>query len=124
MKEIKSDLAPAPIGPYSQAIISNGLVFISGQIPLDKNGNLLEATIDEQTRLIFNNIESILKEAGSSLDNLVKISVFLTNLDYFEAANKVFEEALKKPYPARETIEVSRLPKDADIEISVIAEPL
>ena len=122
MKEIKSAEAPAPVGPYSQAVMSGNLIFVSGQIALDESGNLLDASIEGQTRLIFRNITAILKEAGSGLNKIVKISVFLVNMDYFEAANKVFEEALEQPYPARETVEVSRLPKDADIEISVIAE--
>lgn len=122
MKEIKSNSAPQPIGPYSQAIQSSGLIFVSGQIALDQNGNLIDSEIEEQTKIIFENIESILHEAGSSLDKIVKISVFLKNIDFFTSANAVFEKILKSPYPARETVEVSRLPKDADIEISVIAE--
>ena len=122
MKEVKSNSAPAPVGPYSQAVTSNGFIFVSGQIPLDDNGQLLNGDIKQQTRLIFKNIEAILNEAGSGLDKIVKISVFLNNLDYFEAANEVFAEMLKEPYPARETIEISRLPKNADIEISAIAE--
>lgn len=121
MEQIHSKSAPAPVGPYSQAISSNGLVFVSGQIALDENGILADKDIAEQTKIIFKNIEAILIEAGSNLNKIVKISVFLINLDYFEAANSVFKEMLDEPFPARETVEVSRLPKNADIEISAIA---
>jgi 2-iminobutanoate/2-iminopropanoate deaminase len=122
MEQVKSSSAPAPVGPYSQAIKSNGFIFVSGQIAIDKSGKLVDKDINYQTKLIFKSIEAILMEAGSSLNKIVKVSVFLINIDYFKAANSVFAEIFKEPYPARETVEVACLPKNADIEISVIAE--
>lgn len=122
-KQIHTLNAPTAIGPYSQAIQTNNLLFVSGQIPLDpKTGSLIHGDIREQTRQIFKNIGEILKEANTTFENIVKLTVFLTDLTHFPVVNEVFSEFLSEPYPARSTIEVSRIPKDAQIEIEVIAQ--
>ncbi len=119
---IITEEAPLPIGPYSQAIKSNNLVFVSGQIPVDpKTGEVVDGTIADQTRQILNSIKVILETADSGINRIVKISVFMANLSYFEEVNSVFSEFFTVEPPARETVEVSRLPKDVNIEISCIA---
>lgn len=119
---IITEEAPLPTGPYSQAIKSNNLVFVSGQIPIDpKTGEVADGTLADQTRQILNNIKAILETADSGINRIVKISVFMANLSYFEEVNSVFSEFFTVEPPARETVEVSRLPKDVNIEISCIA---
>ncbi len=119
---IITEQAPLPVGPYSQAIKIENLIFVSGQIPLDpKTGEVVKGDIREKTRLVFRNIEAILQAANSSLSKIVKISVFLKRLGDFSDVNSVFEDVFTEAPPARETMEVSALPRDADIEISVIA---
>jgi 2-iminobutanoate/2-iminopropanoate deaminase len=119
---IITEEAPLPIGPYSQAIKSNNLVFVSGQIPVDpKTGEVVDGTLADQTRQILNSIKAILETADSGINRVVKISVFMANLSYFEEVNSVFSEFFTVEPPARETVEVSRLPKDVNIEISCIA---
>lgn len=114
--------APAPIGPYSQAIRTGGLIFTSGQIPIDPaSGELVAGDVKNQTRHVLSHLEAILKEGGSSLEQVVKVSVFLTRLDDFACVNEVFEEYFGEEPPARETVEVSRLPKGATLEISAVA---
>ena len=119
---IITEEAPLPVGPYSQAIKSDNLVFVSGQIPIDpKTGEMISGSLTEQTRQILANIGSILETADSGLSKIVKISVFLINMEDFEEVNSVFAEVFAVEPPARETVEVSRLPKEANIEISCIA---
>lgn len=119
---IITEEAPLPIGPYSQAIKSNNLVFVSGQIPIDPvTGGVVDGTLADQTRQILNNIRAILETADSGINRIVKISVFMANLSYFEEVNSVFSEFFTIEPPARDTVEVSRLPKDVNIEISCIA---
>lgn len=119
---IITEQAPLPLGPYSQAIKVGNLVFVSGQIPLDPaTGEVRNEDIKEATRLVFRNIEVILEAADSSLSKIVKASVFLKRLSDFPRVNAVFEEVFTEAPPARETVEVSGLPRDVDIEISVIA---
>ena len=121
-KEIKTDKAPKAIGPYSQAIMANGLIFASGQIAFDPStGELNTGNIEEQTRLVLNNLKAILEAAGSSLDKAVKCTVFLQDLNDYSRMNEVYGEFFKPPYPARAAFQVARLPKDAKIEIEVIA---
>lgn len=123
MKEvIFSDKAPTPIGPYSQAIKVGNLVFVSGQIPLDINGKIVGNTIEEQTRQVMENIKAILEKANSSIDNIVMSFVFLKNLNDFQKFNEVYSSYFKEKPPARVTVEVSKLPREALIEIAVIAE--
>ncbi len=114
--------APGPTGPYSQATKFNNLVFISGQIAIDpKSGVVIEGGVKEQTKQIFENIKAILEAADSSLEKVLKITVYLRNMDFFKTVNEVFNEYLKGNYPARETVEVCRLPGEVDVEISAIA---
>jgi 2-iminobutanoate/2-iminopropanoate deaminase len=114
--------APKPLGPYSQAVRAGELLFVSGQLPLDIHGALVGADdIGAQTAAVLANIEAILEEAGSSLDKVVKTTVFLTNLDHFAGMNDVYAATFPHPYPARSTVEIGRLPKGMLIEIECIA---
>ncbi len=123
MKKIQTEHAPAAIGPYSQAVEAAGLLFVSGQIPLDpKTGKLVEATIEAQTRQVLANIEAVLHAAGLSWKNVVKTEVFMKDLQQFKEMNALYAE--KFPHeikPARQTIQAARLPMDVLIEISCIA---
>ena len=120
-KIIYSQDAPEAIGPYSQAILSNNTLYCSGQIALDKNGNLKNKNIEEETNQIIKNIEAVLKKAEMNFSNVVKTTIFLKNMNDFNVVNNIYQNLFKKDPPARETVEVSRLPKDVNIEISVIA---
>ncbi len=123
MKEvIRTKEAPQAIGPYSQGIIANGFIFVSGQIGLDpKTGEIPSPEIEVQTAQVLENIRAILKEGGSDLDWVVKSTVYLTDLDDFLPFNQVYENYFPKDPPARATVEVARLPKGAKVEIEVIA---
>jgi 2-iminobutanoate/2-iminopropanoate deaminase len=120
---VTTDGAPAPVGgaPYSQAIAAAGLVFAAGQVPLDPSGTLVEGGIEAQTHRCFDNVEAILTAAGSGLDRVVKTTVFMTDLNEFGAMNGVYAERMPSPFPARSTVEVSRLPAGARVEIEVVA---
>jgi len=120
---IKTDKAPAPIGPYNQAVKSGGLLFVSGQIAIDPESNTLECDdIRKETQRVMKNIESVLKRAGMSLDQVVKCSIFLKDMNQFPIVNEVYGTFFTAGRePARETVEVARLPKDVNVEISVIA---
>lgn len=110
--------APAAIGPYSQAIKSGSLVFLSGQIPLDPGTmELAGAGIEEQTQQVFRNLRAVATAAGGSLNDIVKLTIFLTDLNEFATVNSIMAEHFSEPYPARATIEVSALPKGAIVEI-------
>jgi len=114
--------APQAIGPYSQAIKAGGFVFVSGQIPIDPaTGLIVQAEVAAQTDRVLQNLKSILTAAGTSLDNVVKTTVFLKSMGDFAAMNEVYARFWKKAPPARSTVEVSRLPKDVLVEIDVIA---
>ena len=113
--------APEAIGPYSQAIFSNETLYCSGQIALDKNGNLKNSNIEDETVQIFKNINAILNEVNMTFENIVKSTIFLKNMDDFSIVNSIYAKYFKASPPARETVEVSRLPKNVNIEISVIA---
>lgn len=120
--EIKTDKAPKAIGPYSQAIMANGLIFASGQIAINPStGELITGTIEEETRLVLNNLKAVLEAAGSSFDKVIKCTVFLQNMDDFSRMNAVYGEFFKPPYPARAAVQVARLPKDVKVEIEAIA---
>ncbi|MCI2414457.1 MAG: RidA family protein [Candidatus Aramenus sp.] len=123
MKEVVfSERAPKPIGPYSQAIKSSGLIFVSGQIPVDpKTNNVVSGGIREQTKQVMENIKTILEEKGFSMDNVVMAFVYLKNMNDFPAFNEVYSSYFSKEPPARVTVEVSRLPKDVLIEVACIA---
>lgn len=123
-KVIFTNQAPVPVGPYNQAIaVTGGLLFVAGQIPLDpKTGEIVgEGDITVQTRQVMSNIQAILKEAGTNWQNVVKTSVFLTDLGNFVAMNQVYGEYFPENAPARACVEVSRLPKDVLVEIECIA---
>jgi 2-iminobutanoate/2-iminopropanoate deaminase len=119
---IKIQNAPSPVGPYSQAVRHNGLIIASGQIALDpKTGILNTTSIKTETSQILKNIDSLLDSCNLKRENILKCSIFLKNMDDFDKVNEVYSDFFKEPYPARETVEVARLPKDANIEISFIA---
>jgi 2-iminobutanoate/2-iminopropanoate deaminase len=122
-KQILTKNAPAPIGPYSQAIAIDGkLVYTAGQIPLDPATNqLVEGDIKAQTRRVMQNLDAILKEAGASLKSVIKTTVFLKDMGEFAAMNEVYGEFLGAAAPARSTVEVARLPRDVRVEIEAIA---
>ncbi|MCF6246344.1 MAG: Rid family detoxifying hydrolase [Desulfobacula sp.] len=122
MKQIFADKAPAAIGPYCHAIVHNDLAFCSGQIPLDPDTmEIVGITIEEQTARVMKNIEIVLADIGTSMDKIIKATIFLNTMDDFLGMNKVYEEALKGHKPARSAFEVGRLPKDALVEIECIA---
>lgn len=114
--------APKAIGPYSQAIIANGFVYTAGQVGTDpKTGTLVDGGIVEQTGQALKNIEAVLKASGSSLDDVVKTTVFLADMNDFAKMNEIYAKRFKAPFPARSTVQVARLPRDAKIEIEAIA---
>jgi len=119
---VHSDAAPKAIGPYSQAIVANGLVFCSGQTPIDPaTGNLVEGGIEAQTQQVFKNLIAVLAAAGTDLDHVVKSNVFLKDMNNFAAMNGVYASYFKGAPPARSTVEVARLPKDCMVEIEMVA---
>jgi 2-iminobutanoate/2-iminopropanoate deaminase len=122
MKQIFSQKAPAAIGPYCHAIVHNDMVFCSGQIPLDpETMEIVGTTIGEQTAQVIKNIETVLLEVGTSLDKIIKTTIFLNTMDDFMGMNKVYEDCLGGHKPARSAFEVGKLPKDALVEIECIA---
>lgn len=123
MKKIVSTKnAPSAIGPYSQAVIAGNLIFTSGQIALrPENGELVNGTLAEEVHQVMQNIEAVLSAAGSSLSEIVKTSIFLKDMNSFGEVNELYAGYFESDYPARETVEVARLPKDVKVEISVIA---
>ncbi|WRD91685.1 RidA family protein [Helicobacter pylori] len=123
MKEvIHSTLAPKAIGPYSQAIATNDLVFVSGQLGIDASTGEFKGTdIHSQTTQSMENIKAILKEAGLGMDSVVKTTILLKSLDDFAVVNEIYGNYFKEPYPARATFQVAKLPKDALVEIEAIA---
>lgn len=121
-KIIATDKAPAAIGPYSQAVEVNGLVYTSGVIPVDPaTGNIPEGSV-AQARQAFTNMKNLVEAAGSSMDKVLKTTVFIKEMNDFAAINEVYAEFFPEPYPARSCVEVARLPKDVMLEIEVIAE--
>ncbi len=123
MREIiETKDAPAPIGPYSQAVRANGFVFVSGQVPLrPETGTVVEGDIALQTRQVMENISAILKAAGTGLDQVVKTTVFLSNMDDFSGFNRIYAEYFGAARPARATVQAARLPKGVLLEIEAIA---
>ena len=122
MERIQTDAAPQAIGPYSQAIKVNGFVFASGQIPLDPaTMQIIEGDVKVQTQRVLANLQAVLEGAGSSLDRVVKTTVFLADMADFGAMNEVYAGFFGESRPARSTVEVARLPRDARVEIDVIA---
>lgn len=119
---VYSSHAPEPIGPYSQAIMSGNMLFVSGQIPIDSaSGKIISDDITAETNQVMKNLEAILKEAGMDFSHIVKCSIFLSDMNNFPKVNEAYGQYFKIIPPARETVEVSRLPKDVNVEISCIA---
>ena len=123
MREIvKTEGAPAAIGPYSQAVRAGGFVFASGQIPLDPaTGQFVEGGVSEQTEQVLRNLRAVLEAAGTGLDRVVKTTVFLADMDDFAAMNEVYGRYFAEDPPARATVQAARLPRDARVEIEVVA---
>lgn len=122
-KIINSDKAPAPIGPYSQAVKSGNTLYVSGQIPIDQSiGNLKEGSIEEETDQVMKNIGYILEEAGLTFENVLKCSIFVSDMGNFARINEIYGKYFTVNPPARETVEVSGLPKGVNVEISCIAQ--
>ena len=121
MKAVQTTKAPAAIGPYVQGMIVNGMFYSSGQIPLTAEGNMVEGSITEQTHQVFANLKAVLEEAGSSLQQVVKTTVFIKDMNDFVTFNEIYGQHFGDHKPARSTVEVARLPKDAQVEIEVIA---
>ena len=120
-KIISTDSAPSAIGTYSQAVLINNFLYISGQIALDpKNMKMVEGT-DNQIEMVFKNIKEILREAEMDFSNVIKLTILLDNLENFEKVNEIMSELFEKPYPARAAFEVSKLPKNSSIEVETIA---
>ncbi len=121
-KIINTSDAPAPIGPYSQAVLSDGTLYVSGQIAIDpKSGNLIEGEIEEETLQVMKNLKAILVAAEMDFSNVVKCSIFIKNMGDFARINEVYGQYFTENPPARETVEVSVLPKNVNVEISCIA---
>ena len=121
-RAVDSPDAPKAIGPYSDAIVANGFIFLAGKVGTNPKTNaLVDGGIVEQTEQVLKNLEVVLKAAGSSLDDVVKTTVFLADMNDFTKMNEIYAKHFKKPYPARSTVQVARLPRDAKIEIEAIA---
>ncbi len=122
MKSIHTNQAPAAIGPYSQAIEANGMIFASGQIPIDPaTGQFVEGGIQEQTRQALTNARKILQAAGTDMENVIKTTVYLSDIHNFAAMNEVYAQFFTEPFPARSAVAVKDLPKGALVEIEVLA---
>lgn len=119
---INTKNAPAPIGPYNQATRAGDILLISGQIPADPaTGEIISTSIEDETHMVMKNLEAILKEAGLGFDNVLKTSIFISDMNNFSRINEVYGSYFTSDFPARETVEVARLPKDVNVEISAIA---
>jgi 2-iminobutanoate/2-iminopropanoate deaminase len=119
---INTNNAPAPIGPYNQAVATGNLIFVSGQIPMDAaTGEITSSDFKAETKKVMENIGAILTEAGSDFDQIIKTSIFLTDMQSFAQVNEVYGSYFTANFPARETVQVSALPKGVNVEISVIA---
>lgn len=119
---IQTEKAPPAIGPYSQAVAANGFLFCSGQIPIDPaTGDLNTGTIEDQTRLVLQNLGAILQASGVTFAEVVKATVFLEDMNDFARMNAVYADFFKSPYPARSTVQVARLPRDVKVEIEAVA---
>ncbi len=121
-KIVQSNNAPAPIGPYSQAVQAGNTLYVSGQVPIDPaSGEMIQTNITEETHQVMKNLQAILQAAGSSFTQVVKCTIFIRDMGQFSAINEAYGQYFPENPPARETVEVSRLPKDVNVEISCIA---
>jgi 2-iminobutanoate/2-iminopropanoate deaminase len=122
MMNVRTEKAPVPVGPYSQAIICDRLIFCSGQLGIDpKSGKLVSTGTVDEARQSLKNISSVLEAAGSSMSRVVKVTIFMTDLDQFKDVNAIYAECFQEPFPARTTVGVARLPLRATVEIDVVA---
>lgn len=121
MRVIQTSQAPAAIGPYSQGLVVNNMLYSSGQIPLKPNGELVVGSVEKQTEQVLKNIDAVLKEAGSSRENVIKTTVFIKDMNDFPLMNAVYDKYFSGHKPARSCVEVARLPKDVLVEIEVVA---
>ena len=121
LKVIQTNKAPKAIGPYSQAVKIGNLIFTAGQIPLTPAGKLIQGSIMEHTRQVFENLKAVLKAAGSSLNNALKVTVYMTDLKKFSDMNEIYKQYFSRNYPARSTVQVANLPKGVNIEVDVVA---
>ena len=121
-KIISTDQAPEAIGPYSQAVKSGGLLFLSGQIPLNKEGEMNDGDIEAKTRQVFKNIEAILAAENLDLSHVIKVNIYLVDIANFDTVNQVMSSLFTAPYPARALVQVSALPKASEVEVEVVAE--
>ena len=119
-KVISTDKAPAAIGPYSQAIEVNGMVFTSGVIPVDPQTGVIPATIEEQANQAFSNLRNLIEASGASIDKVIKTTVFIKEMNDFGKINEIYATYFKEPFPARSCVEVARLPKDVMLEVEAI----
>ncbi|MBU0439370.1 RidA family protein [Staphylococcus succinus] len=122
MKTINTNKAPEALGPYSHATQINGLVFTSGQIPLNLDGEIVSDDVKEQTKQVLENLKVVLDEAGSDIDSVIKATIFIADMNEFQNINEVYGKYFDNHQPARSCVEVARLPKDVKVEIEVIAE--
>lgn len=120
MKTINTNKAPEALGPYSHAMVVNNLVFTSGQIPLDTEGNIVSDDVKEQTKQVLDNLSVVLEEAGSDLNSVVKATIFISGMNEFQQINEVYGSYFSEHQPARSCVEVARLPKDVKVEIEVV----
>ena len=120
-KKIETKNAPGAIGPYSQGMIAGGMVFTSGQLPVDPASGEIPDTVQEQARISLENVRAVVEAAGSSMDQVIKTTVFIKNMDDFAKINEVYAQFFAEPFPARACVEVARLPKDALVEIECVA---
>ncbi len=122
MKEIQTNNAPAAVGPYSQAIVTNNMLFTSGQIPVNPLTGEIPDGIEAQANQVFTNLKNLLEAAGTNIAKTIKTTVFIQNMDDFAKVNQIYETYFTEPYPARSCVEVSKLPKGVLIEVEAIAE--
>ncbi|ADC88480.1 MULTISPECIES: RidA family protein [Staphylococcus] len=121
MKTINANSVPEAIGPYSHATAVNGLVFTSGQLPLNSNGQLVSEDVQEQTKQVLENLKVVLNEAGADFNSVIKSTIFIADMNEFQQINEVYADYFSEHQPARSCVEVSRLPKDVKVEIELIA---
>ena len=119
---IVSKKAPKPVGPYSQAVKAGNFLFISGQLPINPaTGEIIRGNFEEAVKIVLENVKSIVEEAGGTMDDIVKVTVYMKDLSLFSKFNEIYSQYFKDKYPARVVVEVSRIPKDADLEVEAIA---
>ena len=122
MTEIKTDKAPAAIGPYSQAIKAGGFLYTSGQIPIDPATGQIPEGVEAQAKQALTNVKNLIEASGAKMENVVKTGVFIKNMDDFAKINEIYAQFFTEPYPARSCVEVARLPKDVLLEIETVVE--